>query len=180
MPSTVSSSNSSAFDSSTVMTPSLPTFCIASAILSPIMVSPFAAIVPTWEISAEVLIFLERRFKSATASLTAMSMPRLRSIGFMPAATALAPSFTMEWARTSIPRNIRSRSSVVKLTSLAAMVQILANHSWNEGALGSGGLADRHFTFDDAHDVRLLHDQELLRLDLDLAPGPFAEQDVIA
>jgi hypothetical protein len=29
-----------------------------------------------------------------------MSMPRLRSMGFMPAATALAPSFTMDWAST--------------------------------------------------------------------------------
>src|SRR5256714_6444697 len=29
-----------------------------------------------------------------------MSMPRLRSIGFMPAATALAPSRTIEWAST--------------------------------------------------------------------------------
>src|SRR3954469_10826310 len=36
MPSTTSSSVSRPFASSTVMTPSLPTFCIASAIISPI------------------------------------------------------------------------------------------------------------------------------------------------
>ena len=42
------------------MTPSLPTFCIASAIISPIAVSPLAEIVPTWAISSEVLIFFER------------------------------------------------------------------------------------------------------------------------
>src|SRR6516164_5341652 len=100
MPSTVSSSNSSAFDSSTVITPSLPTFCIASAIFSPIIFSPLAAIAPTWAISSEVLIFFERRLRSETASTTARSMPRFRSIGFIPAATALAPSRTMVWAST--------------------------------------------------------------------------------
>jgi hypothetical protein len=33
------------------MTPSLPTFSIASARMSPITVSPLALIVPTWAIS---------------------------------------------------------------------------------------------------------------------------------
>ncbi len=46
MPSTTSSSVSMAFASSTVMTPSLPTFCIASAIILPISASPFAEMVP--------------------------------------------------------------------------------------------------------------------------------------
>jgi hypothetical protein len=36
----------------------------------------------------------------ATTALTAKSMPRFRSIGFMPAPTALAPSRTMAWAST--------------------------------------------------------------------------------
>src|SRR5438132_675000 len=36
---------------------------------------------------------------SLTTASTAMSTPRLRSIGFMPAATALTPSRTMAWAR---------------------------------------------------------------------------------
>ena len=34
-------------ESSTIITPSLPTFCMASAIFSPISLSPLAAIVPT-------------------------------------------------------------------------------------------------------------------------------------
>ena len=34
--------------------------------------------------------------------------------------------------------------------------------------------------FDDAHDVGLLHDQELLAVDLDLGAGPLAEQDAVA
>src|SRR6516164_3194250 len=36
---------------------------------------------------------------SLTMALTAMSTPRLRSIGFIPAATALTPSRTIAWAR---------------------------------------------------------------------------------
>ena len=36
---------------------------------------------------------------SLTTASTAKSMPRLRSIGFIPAATALTPSRTMAWAR---------------------------------------------------------------------------------
>jgi len=41
MPSTISTSVSSDLASSTVMTPSLPTFCMASAIILPILLSPF-------------------------------------------------------------------------------------------------------------------------------------------
>src|ERR1700677_2828655 len=50
MPSTVTSSVSMVLDSSTVMTPSLPTFFIASAMVLPILVSPLAEMVPTWAI----------------------------------------------------------------------------------------------------------------------------------
>src|SRR5580704_3208966 len=100
MPSTTSSSVSRLFASSTVMTPSLPTFCIASAILSPVSRSPLAAIVPTWAISSLVEIFFDWVLRLATTASTARSTPRFRSIGFIPAATALAPSFTIDWART--------------------------------------------------------------------------------
>ena len=54
--------------SSTVMTPSLPTFCIASAIMRPISASPLAEMVPTWAVSAGVVIFLERFFSSSTTA----------------------------------------------------------------------------------------------------------------
>src|ERR1700761_1898735 len=100
MPSTTSSSVEMPLASSTVMTPSLPTFCIASEIMRPISASPLAEIVPTWAVSDGVLIFLVRFFSSSTTAVTALSMPRFRSIGFMPAATALAPSRTMAWANT--------------------------------------------------------------------------------
>src|SRR6516165_7220101 len=100
MPSTTSSSVSSDFASSTVITPSLPTFFIASARKRPISASPLAEMVPTWEISSLEVTFFEFFLRSSTTDSTARSMPRLRSIGFMPAATALTPSFTIASART--------------------------------------------------------------------------------
>ena len=86
--------------SSTVITPSLPTFCIASEIMRPISVSPLAEIVPTWAVSEGVVIFFVCFFSSSTTAFTALSMPRLRSIGFMPAATDFKPSRTIDCAST--------------------------------------------------------------------------------
>src|SRR3981189_2756057 len=100
MPSTTSSSVSSDFASSTVITPSLPTFFIASAMKRPISTSPLAEMVPPWAISSLEVPALEFFCRSATTASTARSTPRLRSIGFMPAATALAPSRTMACAST--------------------------------------------------------------------------------
>src|ERR1700726_2705631 len=100
MPSTTSSSVSKDFASSTVITPSLPTFFIASARNLPISTSPLAEIVPTWAISSLEVTFFEFFCRSATTASTARSMPRLRSIGFMPAATAFEPSFTIACAKT--------------------------------------------------------------------------------
>ncbi|EKE17431.1 MAG: hypothetical protein ACD_10C00464G0001, partial [uncultured bacterium] len=41
---------------------------------------------PTWAISLVVVHGLENDFSSARVATTALSMPRFRSIGFMPAA----------------------------------------------------------------------------------------------
>ena len=100
MPSTTSSSLVRLFASSEVITPSLPTFSIARASMSPISRSPLAEIVPTWAISSLVDTVFERLCSSLITASTATSMPRFRSIGFIPAATALAPSRTIAWART--------------------------------------------------------------------------------
>src|ERR1700730_14389017 len=100
MPSTTSSSVSKDFASSTVITPSLPTFFIASARNLPIAASPLAEMVPTWAISSFEVTFLEFLTRSATTASTARSMPRFRSIGFMPAATDLAPSLMIAAANT--------------------------------------------------------------------------------
>ncbi|MDT4862796.1 hypothetical protein FQZ97_974690 [compost metagenome] len=100
MPSTTSSSLSSDLPSSTVITPSLPTLSIASAMSLPMVSSLLAEIEPTCAISFDVVVGFEAFFSSATRAVTALSMPRFRSIGFMPAATSLKPSRTMACART--------------------------------------------------------------------------------
>src|SRR6185437_6569608 len=236
--------------SSTVMTPSLPTFCMASEIILPISASPLAEIVPTWAVSPGVVIFLVRFFSSSTTAATALSTPRLRSIGFMPAATALAPSRTIAWASTvavvvpspamslvfeatsrtiwapmfsnlsvssislatvtpslvmrgapkllssttlrplgpsvtftasarmSTPRNMRARASPPNFTSLAAIASYPCLNLMRRK--GSGGLLLGHAALDDAHDVALLHDEELLAIKLHLGARPLAEQDAVA
>mmetsp|Transcript_26067 Transcript_26067/g.66112 ORF Transcript_26067/g.66112 Transcript_26067/m.66112 type:complete len:433 (+) Transcript_26067:118-1416(+) len=95
MPSTTSSSFSSVCPSCTVITPSLPTFSMASAIISPISLSELAEIVATLQISSLLEIILVRALRSVKHASTARLMPRRRSIGFMPAATDLHPSAKM-------------------------------------------------------------------------------------
>src|SRR5919202_493901 len=249
MPSTTSSSVWMLLASSTVMTPSLPTFSMALASISPTSRSPLADSVPTWATSPEVVIFLVFASSSSTIWATALSMPRLRSIGFMPAATDRAPSRTMAWARTvavvvpspatslvllatsrticapifsnlsassislatvtpslvilgapkllssttlrpfgpsvtftasartSTPRIIRSRAFAPNLTSFAAISDFLLVVVF--GGLDLGGPLRRGDTFKDAHDVGLLHDQELLTIKLHLGARPLAEQDAV-
>src|SRR3984893_3238176 len=99
MPSTTSSVVSMVRDSSTVMTPSLPTFFMASAMMLPICRSLLAEIVPTCAIMSP----LTSRWSfliSSTAASTAFSMPRLSAVGLAPAATVFTPSRKMAWAST--------------------------------------------------------------------------------
>src|SRR5438876_1097497 len=114
MPSTTSSSVARLFASSTVITPSLPTRCIALAIISPMSRPPLAEIVPTWAISSFVEIFFERFLRSATTASTAL-------------------------ARMSTPRSIRSRASELNLTSFAAIFTYSLS-----GLAGGGLLDDPH------------------------------------
>ena len=112
------------------MTPSLPTFFIASAILAPISSSPFAEIVPTWAISSLDVTFLAFVFSSSTTAATAMSMPRLRSIGLAPAATDLAPSLMIAWARTvAVVVPSPATSEVFEATSLSICAPMFSNLS---------------------------------------------------
>src|SRR5215469_10698866 len=265
MPSTTSSSVSRLLASSTVITPSLPTFFIASARKRPISLSPLAEMVPTCEISEFDVTFFEFFFSSSTTVSTARSMPRLRSIGFMPAATALAPSLTMAaastvavvvpspamsevldatsrtiWApmfsnlssssislatvtpslvmrgapkdlssttlrpfgpsvtltallRMSTPRSMRSRASTPNLTSLAdisgfpecwisrpAGRRLQAHLRASVASSGLGGLLLGADVGENAHNVALLHDQELLTVDLHFGARPFPEQNAVA
>src|ERR1044072_9116639 len=82
MPSTTSRTVSADFDSSTVMTPSLPPFSIASAIRLPIVLSLLAAMVATWAISFLSLVDFDSFFSSSVTRVTASSIPRFRPIGF--------------------------------------------------------------------------------------------------
>mmetsp|Transcript_96672 Transcript_96672/g.298032 ORF Transcript_96672/g.298032 Transcript_96672/m.298032 type:complete len:215 (-) Transcript_96672:74-718(-) len=100
MPSTTSSSCSMVLPSETVIVPSLPTFLKASATMLPMTASPFAEMVATCAISSGVEIGFARFSRSSSTDLTAASMPRFTSMGFMPATTALVPSLKMARAST--------------------------------------------------------------------------------
>ncbi len=99
MPSTTSRTVSIVRDSSTVMTPSLPTFSMASAMILPMVSSLLAEMVPTWAI---ILPFtgLLSFFSSSTTIATADSMPSFSCIGLAPAVTLRMPSRKMAWAST--------------------------------------------------------------------------------
>ena len=89
-------------DSSTVMTPSLPTLFMASAMMVPICESELAEMVPTWAIMSpetglESLVSAPPTTTPFSSRLpmmasTALSMPRLSAMGLAPAATVLTPS----------------------------------------------------------------------------------------
>src|SRR5437773_1859813 len=130
MPSTTSSWVSRLFASSTVMTPSFPTFSIASAIMSPMVRSPLADTVPTWAISSFPLVDLESFFSSSTTAFTARSTPRLRLIGSWPAATNLAPSVKMARARTvAVVVPSPATSEVFEATSFTIWAPMFSNLS---------------------------------------------------
>src|SRR6266446_1730751 len=120
MPSTTSSTVSADFDSSTVMTPSLPTFSMASAIRLPMVLSLLEAMVATCAISFLSLVDLDILLSSSTTASTAASIPRLRPIGLAPAVTFLSPSRTMAWARTvAVVVPSPAMSEVLEATSLS-------------------------------------------------------------
>src|SRR5258706_10805615 len=86
-------------DSSTVMTPSLPTFFMASAMMPPLCLSLLAEMVPTWAIMSP-LTSLCSFLISSTATSTALSMPRFRAVGLSLAATVFTPSRKIACAST--------------------------------------------------------------------------------
>src|SRR5512147_1989528 len=130
MPSTTSSSLDRLFASSAVITPSLPTFSMARASMSPISFSPLAEMVPTWAILALVDTCRERVFSSLITASTAMSMPRFRSIGFIPAATALPPSRTIDCASTvAVVVPSPASSEVFEATSRSICAPMFSNLS---------------------------------------------------
>ena len=129
MPSTVSSSMPKVLDSSTVMTPSLPTTSIALAMTSPISGSP-ADTLAVWAISSRVSMSLAWFLMASTASSVAFSMPRLRLIGLAPAATLRRPSRTRAWASTvAVVVPSPAISSVFLATCLTSSAPIFSHGS---------------------------------------------------
>ncbi len=128
MPSTTSSSESMVLASSTVITPSLPTFSMASAIISPMASSPLAEMVPTWAISLWPLVGLDSFWSDSMTRATAASMPRLISIGLCPAATSFEPSRKIAWASTvAVVVPSPATSEVLEATSFTIWAPMFSN-----------------------------------------------------
>ena len=121
-----SRSSPKVFDSSTVMTPSLPTLSIASAMISPTVVSA-AEIEAVAAICSLVSMSMAMFDSCSETAMTAASMPRLRPIGFAPAATLRRPSLTIAWARTvAVVVPSPATSSVFLATSLTSSAPIFS------------------------------------------------------
>src|SRR3954468_785370 len=119
------------------MTPSLPTFSMASAIRLPISLSLFAEIVPTWAISFLPAEGTDKVLSCSTTASTARSMPRFSSMGLAPAVTFLSPSRKIAWASTvAVVVPSPARSDVLVATSLTICAPI-----FSIGSLSSTSLA---------------------------------------
>src|SRR5687768_11551850 len=129
MPSTYSVSKRSVFDSSTVMTPSLPTFSMTSAMRLPTSGS-LAEMAATWAISVRPCTGWLIALSSATTASTPRSMPRLSCSGLAPAATLRKPSVTMAWARTvAVVVPSPATSLVLVAASLRSWAPMFSNGS---------------------------------------------------
>ena len=100
MPSTTSTTVSVVRDSSTVITPSPPTFSSASATSSPMGASLCAEMAATWAFSLRVCTVRDCAFSESTAACRPRSRPRLRSMALAPATTLRTPSARIAWAST--------------------------------------------------------------------------------
>ena len=120
------------------MTPSLPTLDMALAMMSPMSLSELAEMVPTWAIALSSVQGLDIFFSASTAAVTALSMPRFRSIGFIPAATALRPSLRMDCANTvAVVVPSPATSEVLEATSFTICAPMFSNLSFNSMPLAT-------------------------------------------
>src|SRR6266705_2878387 len=137
MPSTTSRVVSIVLDSSTVMTPSLPTFFIASAMMLPTCLSVLALIVPTCAIMSP-FTSRESLLISPTATSTALSIPRLSAIGLAPAATVRAPSRKIACANTvAVVVPSPATSEVLEATSRTICAPMFSSGSWSSISLAT-------------------------------------------
>src|SRR5690606_504115 len=115
--------------SSTVMTPSLPTLSIASAMISPTLGSAaeIDAVDAICSLVSTSLLCFE---SSSETRSTATSMPFFSDIGLAPAATLRRPSRTSAWASTvAVVVPSPATSSVFFATSLTSSAPIFSHGS---------------------------------------------------
>src|SRR6476646_8642249 len=135
IPSVNSSSMPKVFDSSTVITPSLPTLSRASAIVVPISASA-AEIAAICAISSFDSISLDSFLIASTAASTAFSIPRLRAIGLAPAATFFIPPLTIARASTvAVVVPSPATSFVLVATSLVSWAPMFSHGSSSSTSL---------------------------------------------
>ena len=126
MPSVSSSSSPKVLDSSTVITPSLPTLSMASAMISP-TVGSAAEIDAVAAICSLVSTSMASPDSSSAMAATAVSMPFFRAIGLAPAVTLRRPSRTSAWATTvAVVVPSPATSSVFLATSLTSSAPIFS------------------------------------------------------
>src|SRR6185503_18049858 len=130
---------------------------------------------------------------TVTPSLVVRGAPKLFSSTTL---RPLGPSVTLTaLARMSTPRSMRSRASTENLTSLAAMIgkllklERVASRDCGRSEVPAARRSPRvlpsrpygevRLLLEHPHDVALLHDQQLLAVDLDLGAGPLAEQHLV-
>ena len=129
MPSVYSVSRPRLWPSSTVMTPSLPTLSMTSAMISPTSGSA-ALMEATAAICSRLSTGRDWRLSSATIAATPFSMPRLTPIGLAPALTFWRPSATIAWASTmAVVVPSPATSSVLVATSLRSWAPMFSNGS---------------------------------------------------
>src|SRR5882762_5641677 len=98
----------------------------------PIDSSEFAEIVPTCAMAFESLHGLESLRNSSVVTSTALSIPRLTSIGLRPEATALRPSRMIAWASTvAVVVPSPASSDVLEATSFTICAPMFSNLSFS-------------------------------------------------
>ena len=121
--------------SSTVITPSLPTMDMASEIRVPTLSSP-AEIEAICAMAFLPLMGRDSSAKASTAASVAFSMPRLRIMGFAPAARFFRPSRTIACAsRVAVVVPSPATSLVLVATSLISCAPIFSKGSSSSTSL---------------------------------------------
>ena len=93
---------------------------------------------PTWAIALSSSQGTDMSRNAATVAVTALSMPRFKSIGFIPAATAFKPSVRMDWASTvAVVVPSPAASEVCEETSFTICAPMFSNLSSNSISLAT-------------------------------------------